>query len=242
MIRGTILVLLCATIAHCRTGYRSFLPAHTECTNQKSLVCDFTPTKGNYVTGRAIFSPIWHLDSCHVRIQAIISGLSPARKHVWHIHVYGDISSPNGKATGAHFVSPSHDPGSSGSSHGSSHGGSHGGSHGSSSGAARTEWGQIGHLLADSYGDSNHDVVDLWITLQGIVGRGIIIHGPQSSAPRIAQCVIGYANPSRLPAVADSRGTPQGHHSTGGDDYVLPSYSEGHPTGNRRNPFQDVGY
>src|SRR5918998_535636 len=56
------------------------------------------PTKGQKVEGTVTFTKVEN----GVRVQAHIHGLA-AGKHGFHIHEFGDCSSPDGMSTGGHF-------------------------------------------------------------------------------------------------------------------------------------------
>lgn len=108
--------------------------------------------------------------------------------HGFHIHTYGDTRATDGTLNGGHFANPYgiEVP------------------HGYPSDAKR-HWGDLGNLTSWKDGNAGYTAVDFVITNSGIVGRSIIIHERADKGPlaqpsgdagkRIAQCVIGYANP-----------------------------------------------
>lgn len=161
------------------------------CERRASLVCHFRSTRGNSVTGRALFTAKWNHGRCLVRVRCAIAGLNPKTPHGWHIHAYGDVSLPDGTATGGHFNSPLFDSR----------------PHGLPSQRQR-QWGDLGNLRVNYRGMATYDSIDRVISLRGIVGRGMIVHALRDrgnevqptggSGARLAQCVIGYANPARL--------------------------------------------
>lgn len=158
------------------------------------LVCNFRPTKTNSARGRVVFWNVFHYRSyrCRVYISATFSGLTPNTKLGWHIHKYGDTGEEDGTGTGGHFVSPRNskwrfhalprNP--------------------------RRHWGDLGNLYVTPNGTAAFKGIDNTIRLRGIIGRGMIIHArvdqglseqPSGAAgPRVAQCVIGIANPQKL--------------------------------------------
>ena len=56
------------------------------------------PTKGSPVAGTVIFTKT----EKGTRVMAELTGLTPG-KHGFHVHEFGDASSPDGKAAGGHF-------------------------------------------------------------------------------------------------------------------------------------------
>jgi len=93
-----------------------------------------------------------------VRIQADINGLTPG-KHGFHIHEFGDASSPDGMSAGGHF-----------NPHGMEHG---------SPTAEKRHVGDLGNLEADSSGHATLDMVDPALGFSGatsILGRGVVVH------------------------------------------------------------------
>lgn len=161
------------------------------CLSQAPLACDLQPTAGNQVRGRIIFTTVIKKRRCLVRVRARITGLGRRQQHGWHIHTYGDLSLADGTAQGGHFTSPLLDER----------------PHGFPQDKMR-HWGDLGNLLADSSGVAMPDQIDSVISLRGIVGRGIIVHADRDqgssvqptggSGARLAQCVIGFANPERV--------------------------------------------
>lgn len=144
------------------------------------------PTEGSSVEGVVTFaeSPIG------VTVTAVIHGLSPNAKHGFHIHEFGDLSDPAGKAAGGHYNPEGHDhalP---------------------TSDASMRHAGDLGNLEADAEGNATYSETFDNITIfdddkNPIIGRGVIIHAkvddggqPTGNAgDRIAQGVIGVAKP-----------------------------------------------
>lgn len=139
-----------------------------------------SPIKNSGVQGIITFTPVKN----GVKVSANISGLTPG-KHGFHIHEFGDISTPDGSGAGGHY-NPSQ------SKHGSPdehdrHGG------------------DLGNLFADQNGDANLEYIDSHIQLSGensIIGRSIIVHEKEDdletqptggAGARIAQGVIGIS-------------------------------------------------
>lgn len=168
--------------------------SRSACLSQPRLICTLTPTTGNTVRGRVIFSPVWRtgrpVRKCLVRVAASVSGLSPGG-HGFHIHTYGDLTTRDGTSAGGHFTTP-------------------GGAevpHGFPFSAVR-HWGDFGSVVADADGKASYTRVDKIISFRGIVGRGMIVHELRDMGPdfqptggagaRQAACVIGFANPELL--------------------------------------------
>lgn len=157
-----------------------------KCVSKAPLICSFRPTTGNSGSGFLMFRPYFHHSECFVRINGRFQGLTPGM-HGIHIHTFGDVSKDDGSSAGGHFT----DPESSEIGHGYSD-------------SAERHWGDFGNLVVDKDGIAFYKRIDKIISLEGIVGRGMIIHesedlGPEyqpsgSAGARQAACVIGYAN------------------------------------------------
>jgi superoxide dismutase, Cu-Zn family len=120
----------------------------------KKAVAALNPTKGNQANGMVNFVAV----EGGVRITAKVEGLTPG-KHGFHIHEYGDCSSPDGSSAGGHF-NPMHQR----------HGGpDHHERHA----------GDLGNIVADESGIGHYDRIDNVITLNGpnsIIGKSVIVH------------------------------------------------------------------
>jgi Cu-Zn family superoxide dismutase len=140
------------------------------------------PTQGNHVEGTVTFTKTAE----GMKIVADVTGLTPG-KHGFHIHEYGDCSSPDGKAAGGHF-NPSNNP------------------HGGPDAAQRHE-GDMGNLEADASGKAHLELTDNLMKMSGeksIIGRGVIVHEKEddlksqpvgNAGGRLACGVIGIAKP-----------------------------------------------
>jgi Cu-Zn family superoxide dismutase len=140
------------------------------------------PTKGNNVEGTVTFTRSGN----EMKIVADVTGLTPG-KHGFHIHEYGDCSSPEGKSAGGHF-NPTNNP------------------HASHDAAQRHE-GDLGNLEADASGKAHLELTDNMMTMSGeksIIGRGVIVHEKEddlksqpvgNAGGRLACGVIGIAKP-----------------------------------------------
>lgn len=124
---------------------------------------------------------------CGVRIRAFVLGLKPG-KHGFHAHTYGDERSDDASLAGGHFVNPANWPA----------------PHNLPTAWPR-HWGDFGNIEARTDGKAFYDKTDFLIRLPRMAGRSVIIHagedkGPSEqpsgdSGPRVAQCIIGIANP-----------------------------------------------
>jgi superoxide dismutase, Cu-Zn family len=140
------------------------------------------PTKGSNVEGVVTFIKTGD----EVKVVADITGLTPG-KHGFHIHEFGDCSSPDGKAAGGHF-NPTNNP--------------HAGHD-----AEKRHAGDLGNIEADIEGKAHLELTDKMMTMSGensIIGRGLIVHEkaddlktpPTGDAGgRVACGVIGIAKP-----------------------------------------------
>jgi Cu-Zn family superoxide dismutase len=138
------------------------------------------PTKGNNVEGVVTFTKSGN----EMKVVADITGLTPG-KHGFHIHEFGDCSSPDAKSAEGHF-NPTKAP--------------HAGHD-----AAQRHVGDLGNIEADSSGKAHLELTDNMMTMSGensILGRGLIVHQkaddlktqPTGNAGgRVACGVIGIA-------------------------------------------------
>jgi Cu-Zn family superoxide dismutase len=145
-------------------------------------VCVLTPTQKS--DGKVHGTVKFTQTSTGVEIEGTIEGLTPG-KHGFHVHEFGDLSSPDGMATGGHFDIAKH-------------------KHGAPEDADRHS-GDLGNITADDSGKATIKVTDKGIALHGansVLGRALIVHAkaddlktqPSGDAGgRIAQGVIGVA-------------------------------------------------
>ncbi len=138
------------------------------------------PTEGSKVKGYVSFER----DGKAVHVVAMVDGLSPG-PHGFHIHEYGDCSSPEANSAGGHY-NPFDQP--------------HGGPT-----AEKRHVGDLGNIVADKSGHARLELTDKLLKLEGphsIVGRAVIVHAraddfktqPTGNAgARVACGVIGYA-------------------------------------------------
>jgi len=141
------------------------------------------PTEGSTASGRVEFIP----QGGGTLLRAQINGLAPGSRHGFHIHEFGDCSSPDGNSAGGHF-----NPG------GHRHGGPD---------DAQRHAGDLGNIQADANGIAVMEMKNTGLALSGaasIVGRAVIVHaGPDDlktqptgdAGGRLACGTIGVAKP-----------------------------------------------
>lgn len=123
--------------------------------NIESAIAILYPTEGNEVNGQVIFSKM--IDG-RIKVNAEIYNLSPG-KHGFHIHQYGDCSSPDGKSAGGHFFTDYN--------------------HHGSLNEMDTHVGDMGNLVADKDGVAKTSFITNKLSFSGknsIIGRGVIVH------------------------------------------------------------------
>jgi Cu-Zn family superoxide dismutase len=140
------------------------------------------PTQGNTAQGIVTFTK----EEGGVRVVAKLTGV-PKGVHGFHIHEFGDCSSPDGTAAGGHF-NPT----------GMSHAGP---------AAEKRHLGDLGNITADDQGNASLDYLDKHLALSGdhtMIGHAVILHAnpddfttqPTGNAGgRIACGVIGVGKP-----------------------------------------------
>ena len=120
----------------------------------KKAVCVLSPTKGSTVQGVITFA---QRDGA-IEVAGEITGLTPGA-HGFHVHEFGDCSSPDAMSTGGHF-NPDKEK--------------HGGPH-----DAMRHVGDLGNIQADASGKAVVHITDKLMQLSGphsIIGRGLIVH------------------------------------------------------------------
>ena len=139
-------------------------------------------TAGSHVAGTVTFTA----SGDAVKVVADLTGLTPG-KHGFHIHEFGDCSSPDAKSAGGHFNPSGHQ-------------------HGAPDAPDRHA-GDLGNIEADASGKAHLEMSDNVMKLSGsdsIVGHAVIVHEkaddlktqPTGDAGgRVACGVIGVAKP-----------------------------------------------
>jgi superoxide dismutase, Cu-Zn family len=124
----------------------------------------------------------------YVLVTGEVSGLTPG-KHGFHIHMFGDLSAPDGTSAGGHY-NPHDRP------------------HGGPNSKQRHE-GDLGNIEANAQGVAKVNVKASNLNLHHILGRSLVVHGgaddlksqPSGNAgPRVGVAVIGLAAPKTATA------------------------------------------
>jgi len=156
------------------------MPKKVDSKAMHPAICILSPAQGNKVTGIVKFTQV----SGGVKIVADLQGLTKG-KHGFHIHDFGDCSSPDLKSAGDHFNPSSMN-------------------HGSPMDAMRHE-GDMGNVEADATGNAHLEYVDKTLSFEGdasIIGRSVVVHQNEddlktqpsgNAGARIACGVIGIA-------------------------------------------------
>ncbi len=135
------------------------------------------PTKsGGPIAGTILFTKT----EKGTRVQADLTGV-PAGKHGFHIHEFGDASSPDGKAAGNHF-----DP-------------KMAKKHGDPSKSDVRHLGDLGNITADDSGKATYDSTYEDLPIDVILGHGVVVHEKAddygqpvgNAGGRLAVAVIG---------------------------------------------------
>lgn len=147
-----------------------------------SAIAVLHPTAGHTVSGVVRFTQ----SGTGVRVVADVEGLAPGTVHGFHIHEFGDCSSPDATSAGGHF-----------NPEGRSHGGPM---------AATHHAGDLGNITSDADGKAHLDIMMEGLTISGpvdaILGRSVIVHDKPddlvsqpvgNAGPRAACGVIGIA-------------------------------------------------
>lgn len=145
-------------------------------------VAVLSPAPGQNVRGLVTFEKT----DKGVKIMADVSGLTPG-KHGFHIHEFGDCSSPDFTSAGPHFMVA-------------------GETHGAPADSASHK-GDMGNLAADAKGVAHLEWTDTHISLSGpnsIIGRAVVVHEKEddlksqpagNAGARIACGTIGITKP-----------------------------------------------
>ncbi len=147
-----------------------------------SAIAVLHPTAGHTVSGVVRFTQ----SGTAVHVVADVAGLTPGTVHGFHIHEFGDCSSPDATSAGGHF-NPKGRP--------------HGGPM-----AAMHHAGDLGNITSDADGKAHLDIMMEGLTISGpanaILGRSVILHDKPddlvsqpvgNAGPRAACGVIGRA-------------------------------------------------
>ena len=139
--------MFCSIAAVAMLGMSSVYAADDE----TKAIAVLSPTANSKVTGTVTFTK----SRDGVKVVAEVRGLSPGN-HGFHIHEFGDCSSPDATSAGSHY-NPTNDP--------------HAGHD-----AAKRHMGDLGNIEADASGTARMVVTDKKIKLSSIVGKVVIVH------------------------------------------------------------------
>src|ERR1035438_8328155 len=120
----------------------------------QKAICVLYATQGNTATGTITFTKTPE----GIKVVADLQGLSKG-KHGFHIHEFGDCSSPDGMSAGGHF-NPDAKP------------------HAGPMDMMRHE-GDMGNIEADDAGKAHMEYTDKMLSFEGphsILGRSVILH------------------------------------------------------------------
>ena len=160
--------------------YSAMICAATDAQTVEHAKAVLASTQGNTVTGTVSFTQ----ETDGVKVVADLAGLSPGR-HGFHIHEFGDCSSPDASSAGGHF-NPYNEP------------------HAGPEDKMRHE-GDMGNVEADASGKAHYEYVDNLLSfhdVSSILGRSVVVHAKADdlqtqpsgdSGGRIACGVIGVA-------------------------------------------------
>ncbi|PKL81193.1 MAG: superoxide dismutase family protein [Ignavibacteriae bacterium HGW-Ignavibacteriae-4] len=124
-------------------------------TNIESALVILYPTEGSEANGQVTFTK---MEDGRIKVNAEVYNLTPG-KHGFHVHEFGDCSSPDGKSAGGHFFTD-HD------------------NHGALE-DNMTHVGDLGNLNANADGIAKVSFITDKLSLSGmnnIIGRGVIVH------------------------------------------------------------------
>jgi Cu-Zn family superoxide dismutase len=149
----------------------------------KAIAVLHATKSGGDANGKVTFTKV----AAGIKVEAEVHGLTPG-PHGFHIHEFGDISSPDAMSTGGHFNPDKVDH--------------------AAPGAPKRHVGDMGNIEASPRGVARLDYVDPLMSFAGphsIIGRGVIVHEkaddlktqPTGNAGgRVAAGVVGVAKGS----------------------------------------------
>ena len=169
-----------AVVVTATLGVSANTPPAMQMETPTKAIAVFMPTKGSEVKGTVTFTKV----DKGTRVVADLTGV-PAGKHGFHVHEFGDASSPDGKAAGSHF-----DP-------------KMAKKHGDPSKSDIRHLGDLGNIEATDDGKAMYDLVYPDLPIDLIVGHGIVLHEKAddfgqpvgNAGGRLAVGVIGVAKP-----------------------------------------------
>jgi Cu-Zn family superoxide dismutase len=159
MKRTAILAFTSASLAlsspvFAQTDAKKDAHGHAAAAAPTAAVAVLQPSKGSQVKGVITFTKT----EGGIKVEGEITGLTPG-KHGFHVHEFGDITSPDGTSAGGHF-NPTGEP--------------HAGPD-----ADKRHAGDFGNVEADASGTAKVSFLDKKISFEGsnnILGRGLVVH------------------------------------------------------------------
>jgi Cu-Zn family superoxide dismutase len=163
-------------------GSLSLIPPSLSADDTAKAIAVVHPASGSQVQGTVTFTKTGD----EMKVVADLTGLTPG-KHGFHVHEFGECSSPDAKSAGGHF-NPTNAP--------------HAGHD-----IEMRHVGDLGNIEADASGKAHLELTDKKMTFSGensVVGRSVIVHEkaddlksqPTGDAGGRVGCgVIGIAKP-----------------------------------------------
>ena len=170
-----------AVVAAATMGVSAQGPAMKMEAPTKAIVVLIPTATGGKIAGTITFTKT----DKGTEVKADLTGV-PAGKHGFHIHEFGDASSPDGKAAGSHF-----DP-------------KMAKTHGDPSKKGVRHLGDLGNITADDAGKAAYDELFPDLPIEVILGHGVVVHEKAddfgqpvgNAGGRLAVGVIGVAKGS----------------------------------------------
>lgn len=181
MATSALLFISCSEANHQHEEHNNISTVKTEISNVESAIALLYPTEGSDANGQVVFTK---MEDGRIKVIAEVYNISPG-KHGFHIHEFGDCSSPDGKSAGGHFFTDY-----------DNHGGLE---------DQETHVGDLGNLEANEEGIAKITFITDKLSFSGpnsILGRGVIVHAGEDdmktqptggAGARVACGVIGIS-------------------------------------------------
>lgn len=181
MATSALLFISCSEANHQHEEHNNISTVKTEISNVESAIALLYPTEGSDANGQVVFKK---MEDGRIKVIAEVYNISPG-KHGFHIHEFGDCSSPDGKSAGGHFFTDY-----------DNHGGLE---------DHETHVGDLGNLEANEEGIAKITFITDKLSFSGpnsILGRGVIVHAGEDdmktqptggAGARVACGVIGIS-------------------------------------------------
>ena len=153
----------------------------------KEAVAVLVPSKDSQVKGVILLKQ----EHGYVQVSGEVTGLTKGL-HGFHIHMFGDLRSPDGMSAGGHYNPDGHE-------------------HGKPD-AKERHAGDLGNIEADDKGVAKVSVKSEGLNLHHVLGRGVVVHAKAddfsqpvgNAGARVAVGVIGIAE-VKAPAAATKK-------------------------------------